>query len=96
MTHIPRLEDWPVMPVERIGFMLMVFHSPLAYDFATIFLCKFQMRCIVKHHPNMQYLSAHANLKLKLVLKCDKACCIGKSGTSVWEGYSVLSSMSME
>ncbi|XP_023910729.1 amine oxidase [copper-containing] zeta, peroxisomal isoform X1 [Quercus suber] len=23
MTHIPRLEDWPVMPVERIGFMLM-------------------------------------------------------------------------
>jgi len=25
VTHIPRLEDWPVMPVERIGFMLMVF-----------------------------------------------------------------------
>jgi Copper amine oxidase, enzyme domain len=24
ITHIPRLEDWPVMPVERIGFMLMV------------------------------------------------------------------------
>lgn len=24
VTHIPRLEDWPVMPVERIGFMLMV------------------------------------------------------------------------
>ncbi|RLN07781.1 copper methylamine oxidase-like [Panicum miliaceum] len=23
LTHIPRLEDWPVMPVERIGFMLM-------------------------------------------------------------------------
>ncbi|GMN45996.1 hypothetical protein TIFTF001_015198 [Ficus carica] len=23
ITHIPRLEDWPVMPVERIGFMLM-------------------------------------------------------------------------
>ncbi|XVE92358.1 hypothetical protein REPUB_Repub01dG0090200 [Reevesia pubescens] len=23
VTHIPRLEDWPVMPVERIGFMLM-------------------------------------------------------------------------
>ncbi|XP_020213728.1 uncharacterized protein LOC109797957 isoform X1 [Cajanus cajan] len=23
MTHIPRLEEWPVMPVERIGFMLM-------------------------------------------------------------------------
>ncbi|RLM85466.1 hypothetical protein C2845_PM04G23020 [Panicum miliaceum] len=22
-THIPRLEDWPVMPVEHIGFMLM-------------------------------------------------------------------------
>ncbi|KAK7252406.1 hypothetical protein RIF29_36327 [Crotalaria pallida] len=23
VTHIPRLEDWPVMPVERIGFMLL-------------------------------------------------------------------------
>ncbi|KAF7009636.1 hypothetical protein CFC21_024148 [Triticum aestivum] len=23
LTHIPRLEDWPVMPVEHIGFMLM-------------------------------------------------------------------------
>ncbi|XP_059657872.1 amine oxidase [copper-containing] zeta, peroxisomal-like isoform X1 [Cornus florida] len=23
VTHIPRLEDWPVMPVEHIGFMLM-------------------------------------------------------------------------
>uniref|UniRef100_A0A0E0K1U8 Amine oxidase n=1 Tax=Oryza punctata TaxID=4537 RepID=A0A0E0K1U8_ORYPU len=22
ITHIPRLEDWPVMPVERISFML--------------------------------------------------------------------------
>ncbi|KAG5522962.1 hypothetical protein RHGRI_034943 [Rhododendron griersonianum] len=22
ITHVPRLEDWPVMPVERIGFML--------------------------------------------------------------------------
>lgn len=24
VTHIPRLEDWPVMPVEHIGFSLMV------------------------------------------------------------------------
>lgn len=31
VTHIPRLEDWPVMPVERIGFMLMVVLSTLAY-----------------------------------------------------------------
>ncbi|XP_056165661.1 amine oxidase [copper-containing] zeta, peroxisomal isoform X2 [Syzygium oleosum] len=23
VTHIPRLEDWPIMPVDRIGFMLM-------------------------------------------------------------------------
>ncbi|XP_027333045.1 uncharacterized protein LOC113847913 [Abrus precatorius] len=23
ITHVPRLEDWPVMPVERIGFMLV-------------------------------------------------------------------------
>ncbi|KAG5522081.1 hypothetical protein RHGRI_034327 [Rhododendron griersonianum] len=23
VTHIPRLEDWPVMPVDHIGFMLM-------------------------------------------------------------------------
>jgi len=27
-THIPRLEDWPVMPVEHIGFMLMVPIAP--------------------------------------------------------------------
>ena len=24
VTHVPRLEDWPVMPVERIGFSLLV------------------------------------------------------------------------
>jgi len=36
ITHIPRLEDWPVMPVERIGFMLMVFHSKLAYFIAIL------------------------------------------------------------
>lgn len=24
VTHVPRLEDWPVMPVDRIGFMLQV------------------------------------------------------------------------
>ena len=23
VTHIPRAEDWPVMPVERAGFMLV-------------------------------------------------------------------------
>ncbi|KAH0450848.1 hypothetical protein IEQ34_021540 [Dendrobium chrysotoxum] len=23
ITHVPRLEDWPVMPVDRLGFMLM-------------------------------------------------------------------------
>ncbi|XP_031480060.1 diamine oxidase [copper-containing] 1, peroxisomal isoform X1 [Nymphaea colorata] len=23
ITHIPRLEDWPVMPVDRLGFMLL-------------------------------------------------------------------------
>ncbi|KAG0494981.1 hypothetical protein HPP92_005975 [Vanilla planifolia] len=23
VTHIPRLEDWPVMPVDRLGFMLL-------------------------------------------------------------------------
>ena len=22
VTHVPRLEDWPVMPVERVGFTL--------------------------------------------------------------------------
>ncbi|MCH94725.1 copper amine oxidase 1-like, partial [Trifolium medium] len=26
ITHVPRLEDWPVMPVEHIGFMLMLFN----------------------------------------------------------------------
>lgn len=24
VTHVPRLEDWPVMPVEHIGFNLVV------------------------------------------------------------------------
>ena len=24
IIHVPRLEDWPVMPVEHIGFTLMV------------------------------------------------------------------------
>ena len=24
ITHVPRLEDWPVMPVDRIGFTLLV------------------------------------------------------------------------
>lgn len=29
ITHIPRLEDWPVMPVERIGFALVVIFAYL-------------------------------------------------------------------
>ncbi|KAE8659923.1 histone deacetylase 6-like [Hibiscus syriacus] len=35
VTHVPRLEDWPVMPVECIGFMLMphgFFNCSLAVD----------------------------------------------------------------
>ena len=24
VTHVPRLEDWPVMPVEHVGFNLLV------------------------------------------------------------------------
>ena len=24
VTHVPRLEDWPVMPVEHVGFTLVV------------------------------------------------------------------------
>jgi len=27
VTHIPRLEDWPVMPVEHVGFTLVVIPS---------------------------------------------------------------------
>ena len=37
MTHIPRLEDWPVMPVERIGFMLMVFYLSYQYFSVNVF-----------------------------------------------------------
>ena len=37
MTHIPRLEDWPVMPVERIGFMLMVFYLSYQYFSLSMF-----------------------------------------------------------
>lgn len=42
LTHIPRLEDWPVMPVEHIGFMLMVLFSSYTYahDFADV-ICLF-------------------------------------------------------
>lgn len=40
VTHIPRLEDWPVMPVDRIGFMLMVFHSH-AFKISCFFLCAY-------------------------------------------------------
>ncbi|KAL6973170.1 primary-amine oxidase [Sarracenia purpurea var. burkii] len=35
ITHVPRLEDWPVMPVERVGFMLQphgFFNSSPAID----------------------------------------------------------------
>ncbi|KAL2935879.1 Phenylethylamine oxidase [Bienertia sinuspersici] len=35
LTHVPRSEDWPVMPVEHIGFMLMphgFFNSSPAVD----------------------------------------------------------------
>uniref|UniRef100_A0A0D3FS80 Amine oxidase n=1 Tax=Oryza barthii TaxID=65489 RepID=A0A0D3FS80_9ORYZ len=36
VTHVPRLEDWPVMPVEHIGFMLkIVFLSYIAPDNVT-------------------------------------------------------------
>lgn len=36
VTHIPRLEDWLVMPVERISFTLMVFLSKLSYFIAIL------------------------------------------------------------
>jgi hypothetical protein len=43
VTLIPRLEDWPVMPVERIGFMLMVFNSILTY-FISIFSTSYEIQ----------------------------------------------------
>lgn len=39
VTHIPRLEDWPVMPVEHIGFTLMVWNSYLLFNFSRLFTC---------------------------------------------------------
>lgn len=48
VTHVPRLEDWPVMPVERIGFMLMVFYCHLldvyCCEYGNLF---FMMGCIL-------------------------------------------------
>jgi hypothetical protein len=40
VTHIPRLEDWPVMPVDRIGFTLMVFHSYVS-KISFFFVCAY-------------------------------------------------------
>ena len=33
ITHVPRLEDWPVMPVERIGFLLQVCFLNMLFGF---------------------------------------------------------------
>ena len=41
ITHVPRLEDWPVMPVERIGFMLQV--------------CLLIINCLQENEPISQY-----------------------------------------
>ena len=47
MTHIPRLEDWPVMPVERIGFMLMVFYLSYQYFSLSMFFKFFKIFFVV-------------------------------------------------
>ena len=26
VTHVPRAEDWPIMPAHKIGFLLMPMH----------------------------------------------------------------------
>ena len=36
VTHVPRLEDWPVMPVDRIGFMLLVLNCSLSFKIVDI------------------------------------------------------------
>lgn len=38
VTHVPRLEDWPVMPVEHIGFNLVVSSASPQLKYV-IFLC---------------------------------------------------------
>ena len=49
LTHIPRLEDWPVMPVERIGFMLMVIHlEPFKFQSSC---CSFDSRANPRFLP---------------------------------------------
>ncbi|XXG49530.1 hypothetical protein AAC387_Pa02g3695 [Persea americana] len=47
ITHIPRLEDWPVMPVDRIGFMLMphgFFNCSPAVDVPPPVVCEMDLK----------------------------------------------------
>jgi primary-amine oxidase len=55
LTHIPRLEDWPVMPVERIGFMLMV--SVLTLSILAVNKYSFHFKNIVaRWFNNKEYI----------------------------------------
>jgi hypothetical protein len=77
VTHIPRLEDWPVMPVERIGFMLMVFNSILTY-FISIFSTSYEIQIKIlwkqvitktEYVPKLKFIFLIDKLKYILIIK---------------------------
>lgn len=71
ITHVPRLEDWPVMPVEHIGFHLMVvinshllifiylYHS--IYAFLTIYTSRTSIdKMLIRFQPHGFFNSSPA------------------------------------
>lgn len=58
VTHVPRLEDWPVMPVEHVGFTLVV-SAPFQsiFYFVSIGLGTTSFTLITVAHYNFDNLS---------------------------------------
>lgn len=88
VTHIPRLEDWLVMPVERIGFTL--WYSSQNYLISLpFFLCKSRVRFILNYYNMLRAITtsfecnvvihyqSHLNSpnpKLKFIFEIVKLC----------------------
>ncbi|KAK7855349.1 copper methylamine oxidase [Quercus suber] len=58
ITHVPWLEDWPVMPAERIGFMLMISTTTLCTKTKSVQELKVLIHFILHHHLPSKKLSA--------------------------------------
>lgn len=76
------------MPVDRIGFMLMVFHSTLAYVFPFLYVqipTEIHIETLCTLHSDIQNYVHIQHLKFMSVFDFYKPCYIRKLGTSVWE-----------